>query len=408
MRGTVESYTTKAGERRWKIRYDRSADPETGQRRQAARRGFTTKRDADRSLREALDSVEGGTYVERDTKTVRDFLVDEWLPSRRPRGHESGRRSRGQLGASTWQGYSDYVRIYVVPTLGGHRLQNLTPAHVNRAYDQLETSGRKDGGGVSPKTLANVHGLLHKAMDDAVRLGYVPRNPLDLVDAPRPEKSETTVWAMEELRAFIEHVQDDRLYALWLLYASTGLRRGEALGLTWDVVDLDAGTVTVAWTLGAVQGKPRWKPRPKSDASRRTLALDPVVVEPLRALRKRQMEERLLVGPAWQQAPADGIGVSREGVVFTWPDGGLINPERVTKWFARHVAAAGLPHCRLHDVRHAYATAALRTATNWSEVKTLSRRLGHASVGETVDRYSHALPVDDREQAATMARLLLG
>ncbi|CAN5729145.1 hypothetical protein BH24ACT15_BH24ACT15_34090 [soil metagenome] len=178
--------------------------------------------------------------------------------------------------------------------------------------------------------------------------------------------------------------------------------------MTWDRVDLDQGSVTVEWTLGAVKGKPRWKERPKSEASQRTLALDPVVVEPLRSLRLRQKEERLLVGPAWQQAPADAAGISHEGVVFTWPDGRLVNPERVSKWFANHVAAAGLPHCRLHDVRHAYATAALRTATNWAEVKTLSRRLGHASVGETVDRYSHALEVDDRAQAATMARLLLG
>lgn len=243
----------------------------------------------------------------------------------------------------------------------------------------------------------------------AVKSGLeLARNVLDLVDAPRPGKTETTVWDLDELRTFLKHVESDRWFALWLLYATTGLRRGEALGLTWDQVDLEGGTVRVDWTLGAVKGKPRWKPRPKTDASTRTLALDPSVVEPLRALRRTQREERLRFGPDWHHAPADAVGVVREGVVFTWPDGRLVNPERVSKWFAEHVKASDLPKCRLHDVRHAYATAALRTATNWAEVKTLSRRLGHASVGETIDRYSHALPVDDRAQAATMARLLLG
>jgi integrase len=406
--GSVDSYTTKAGSRLWRIRYDRPADPHTGARRQTTRRGFASKREADRALRDALAEVEGGTYVERDTRTLASFLTDEWLPSRKPRGTTAGRGSRGQLGASTWQAYADYVAAYLVPTIGGHRLQSLTATHVNQAYDQLETSGRRDGRGLSSKTMANLHGLLHKALDDAVRLGYVARNVVDLVDAPRPGKVTTTVWDVEQLRTFVEHVQSDRWFALWLLYATTGLRRGEALGLTWDDVDLDAATVRVDWTLGAVRGKPRWKPRPKTDSSARTLALDPAVVEPLRTLRRRQREERLRVGAEWQAAPADAVGVTREGVVFTWPDGRLVNPERVSKWFAGHVRAAGLPRCRLHDVRHAYATAALRTATNWAEVKTLSRRLGHASVGETIDRYSHALPVDDRAQAATMARLLLG
>ncbi len=115
-----------------------------------------------------------------------------------------------------------------------------------------------------------------------------------------------------------------------------------------------------------------------------------------------------MAGPRWPREPQDSRGVARADVVFTWPDGTLINPERVSKWFERHVRLAGLPKIRLHDVRHSYATTALRQATGWHEVKTLSRRLGHASVGMTLDTYAHALPADDREQADTLARLLLG
>ncbi len=138
------------------------------------------------------------------------------------------------------------------------------------------------------------------------------------------------------------------------------------------------------------------------------MALDPATVEALRDYKRHQTEERLFAGPAWQPIAADARGEQRANLVFTWPDGSLINPDRVTTWFAKHVAEAGLPRVRLHDIRHTYASAALARATGWHEVKIISQRLGHASIGITLDTYSHVLPSADEEAATSLARVILG
>jgi integrase len=146
------------------------------------------------------------------------------------------------------------------------------------------------------------------------------------------------------------------------------MRRGEVAGLTWEDIDLDAGRVTVRW----------------------------------------QLEERLAAGSAWHDTQTDHYGTTRTGLVFVWPDGTLISPERFTRWFTTHVEGADLPRIRLHDVRHSYASAGLANVAGWTEVKVISERLGHASTGITLDTYSHVLPDRDAEVAATLATAIIG
>lgn len=195
---------------------------------------------------------------------------------------------------------------------------------------------------------------------------------------------------------------------MWLLFATTGMRRGEVAGLAWDDVDLVAGQVRISWTLGVVQNRPTWKPRAKSAAGERLMALDPTTVQALRNHRARQHEERLRIGPAWQRRQTDWRGQFRDDLVFTWPDGTLIHPQRMSKWFADRYKKAALPRIRLHDVRHTYASAALANATGWHEMKLISQRLGHATIGITLDTYSHVLPAADEQAACTLARVILG
>ena len=166
------------------------------------------------------------------------------------------------------------------------------------------------------------------------------------------------------------------------------------LGVRWSDLDLGAGRVSVAQTLTVANQKVRVS-EPKTAKGRRTVALDPATIAGLRANRARQAEERLAVGPAWQE----------HGLIFTWYDGGPIHPERFSTWFETRATRSGLPKIRLHDLRHSYATATL--AANASP-KVVSERLGHAKVSITLDVYSHALPSMDEQAALTVARLILG
>jgi integrase len=137
------------------------------------------------------------------------------------------------------------VERHIVPALGGVPLQGLTLAHLTAFYRALLDDGRRDGsGGLAPMTVRNVHGVLHTALRDAVRWGYLPRNVAGAADLPKDMTPEMHVWSPEQLRAFLAQGRHDPLYAAWLLFTTTGMRRGEVAGLRWADVDLDAGRVS--------------------------------------------------------------------------------------------------------------------------------------------------------------------
>ncbi|MBS3939723.1 MAG: site-specific integrase [Actinobacteria bacterium] len=343
-----------------------------------------------------------------DRITVASWFVDEWLPSIKPRHAADARNHRGTVSIATWDAYSSDLKRYVIPRIGALRLQALTPGQLDELYDELEASGGRDGRPLSAKTVANVAGIVHKALGDAVRRGRLRRNPADAVSPPTASKARTSWWSVDQLRRYLLHVADDELYAAWLLFATTGARTGEVAGLTWEDLDLDAGWMRVDWTLGHVGHKLTWKPRPKSRAGERTMALDPATVAALRDHRRCQLEERMRAGPAWQETFNDWQGLSRTGLVWTYGDGSPIHPKTFYERFLRHAGAAGLPRIRLHDVRHSYASAALASATGWHDVKVISQRLGHASVAITLDTYSHVLPAADEQIAHTLAHVILG
>jgi integrase len=360
-------------------------DPLTGKRKQHSRGGFRTKRAAQEALNEALARMREGTFVQPSPRRLGSFLVEDWLPAVRP----------PRVRPSTWASYRMAVERHIVPALGGVLLQGLTPAHLTAFYRALLDDGRRDGrGGLAPKSVRNIHGVLHAALRDAVRWGYLPRNVAAGADLPKRMTPEMHVWSPEQLRAFLDQVWDDPLYAAWLLLATTGMRRGEVAGLRWVDIDVDAGRVSPRRPRVVVDYEVVVS-EPKTAKGRRSLALDPATVAALREHRTRQLERRLAVGPRWQDS----------GLVFTWPDGRPIHPERFSRWFEQHARAAGLPKIRLHDVRHSYATAALTAGV---PAKVVSERLGHANIAITMDTYSHVLPGLDAQAADTVARLILG
>jgi integrase len=236
--------------------------------------------------------------------------------------------------------------------------------------------------------------VAHKALADALRWGQVARNVADLADPPAIGRRELKVWSPGQLRQFLASVREDRLYAVWLLLATTGMRRGEALGLRWSDVDLGVGRASIVQSLVLVGYEPRFS-EPKTSKGRRSISLDASTVAALRRYRAQQAEERLSWGPAYRNSD----------LVFTREDGSLIHPESFAGQFGRLALKAGLPKIRLHDLRHSYATAALTAGV---PAKVVSDRLGHATVGITLDTYSHVLPSLDSEASERVAELILG
>jgi integrase len=248
---------------------------------------------------------------------------------------------RHVLKPTTLASYEDYARAYVVPVLGNVRLQEqLTAPRLTAFYDHLLT---------------------------------------------KPD----------QVARFLTLAKDDRFFALYLLAATTGMRRAELCGLRWPAVDLEHGTLSVTTTRVVVRGHAQDSDDTKSERSRRLISIDPVTVEGLRMQRERQDGER----------SAFGTGYGETDLVFTWEDGRPVHPDVIRQRFNRLVTRLKLPPIRLHDLRHSYATAALAAGVH---PKIVSERLGHASVAFTLTQYSHVLPGVDREAAETMADLMLG
>jgi integrase len=185
-----------------------------GRRRQRSKGGFRTRKDAERYLREQLVSLDAGTYMAPHKLTVATYLTEHWLPAMQARG----------LRPSTLERYENHVQCAITPALGGLPLQGLMPTHLNKLYGDLQTAGR------APKTIRNIHGVLSKALADAERWGLVGRNAARLADVPAVARPKLRVWSPEQTRAFLAAVANDRLFAAWLLAATTGMRRGELLG----------------------------------------------------------------------------------------------------------------------------------------------------------------------------------
>jgi integrase len=440
MRGSV----IKKG-KQYYVKIELDPDPATGKRRQKWHSGFRTKKEAERARIDLLSKFDRGEYVEPTQLTVAEF-IEEWLTAIRP-----------TVKASTWNGYASKARNHIVPHLGPMKLTKVDAGVLNRLYADLLASGRlpssrKGRGyspavleraqelrvegltlqatadrlqeeleeaahitkdtlasllrrqsavetappeGLTPSTVKAVHVVLHKAFGAAVRWGRLPRNPADLADPPRvpsaPDEVET--WDAGTLRRFLVATAEDRLHALWVLLATTGMRRGEAVGLRWQDVDLDAGRLRVVQTILSINGK-LLTSEPKTAKGRRPIALDPSTVAVLREHRKRMLEERLLVGADF----------SDERLVFHRPDGSCLRPETVSATFLRRQQQLDVPRLTLKGLRHTWATLALEQGIH---PRVVQERLGHATIAITLGIYSHVAPTLHDEAADIVAGLVL-
>jgi integrase len=291
------------------------------------------------------------------------------------------------LRATTIDGYRVSIEAHLIPRLGATQLGRLTPEQINGCYRFLLDRGRRDGaGGLSPRTVRLAHTVLRKALADAVRWGQLERNVAADADPPRGQRPpEMQVWTAEEVRRFLEFVQRHPLAAYFRLLATTGMRRGEGLGLRWRDIDFENRRLAVVQRLVRTSNGDVLSP-PKTHRSRRAIGLDFRTVE---ALQDHKGRHRRLA--------------QASEFVFCRPDGSPIPPHSVSKTFLRLAREAELPRIRLHDLRHSYATLALRAGVH---PKVVSERLGHSTITLTLQTYSHVLPVLDFEAAERVAELL--
>jgi integrase len=357
---------------------------ETEERRRQTKAGFATRGEAQAAMNKVLVAVEERSFVAPSKLSLREYLKIEWLPA-----------IEATIRPSSFRAYKQHVECHICPHLGSVQMQKLSGSQINALYAKLALSGKKDGkSGLSALTIRHVHATLHRALKDAVRWERLMRNPIDAADPPRISGDgtrELKTWSAEQLKAFLDFTEDERLSSLWHVLAMTGMRRGESLGLRWEDVDLEAGRLAVRRAL-IPNGAVVVVSEPKTAKGRRTVALDPGTVEALKRQAARQLEDQ-----------ANKEEWNDTGLVFTKEDGEAWHPEVITRFFQQAVKRSKLPRIRLHDLRHTHATLALRAGIH---PKVVSERLGHATISITLDTYSHAIPAMQEEAAVQIAALV--
>jgi integrase len=345
---------------------------------------------AEKALREALTTLDSGRAVSSARLTLEKYLlgfdgVGGWL--------EKYER-RQKVKATTLSAVTNHVNAYIVPRLGKVSLGALDTDTLEGFYLDLLEGGKKNGEPLNPKTVRNIAGTLHKALEDAVRSRKIPNNPSSHAELPRWEKPDLVIWEESNLIAFLEYAEesDDPMFPLWLLALSTGLRRGEILGLRWADIDLDNGHLVISRTRLPLGGGVI-DSTPKSKTANRRISLDPDLVATLRAFSLEQRKSRLELGGTWQAGD----------LVATDLDGSPCHPLTFSRRWRRACEAAEVPVIRLHDSRH---TAAVTMIRHGVPIAIVSGRLGHANVSTTMNNYWHFTESADREASAVMGAVL--
>lgn len=358
----------------WEARVTIGRDPGTGKQIQKSFSGKTQK-EVREKMQAAAVEVNNSTYIEPSKLTVGQWLdiwLDEYLGGVKPRTVDS---------------YTTTVNVRIKPALGAIRLSSLAAHDIQKLYN----AAQKGDSPLSAKSIKNLHGVLHKALQQAVELGYIKFNPADACKLPRVEKAEIKPLDDEAITAFLRVAAGHKYEYVYLVTLFTGMREGEVLGLTWDCIDFKQGTILINKQLqktrasGGVYGFVS----PKNNKSRR-ITPAPSVMAILRAQQRRQFEQR---------CNANGMWDNPLNLVFTSDTGHNLSAQTVYLHFKKLIAEAGYPDTRFHDLRHSYAVAALQAG---DDIKTVQENLGHHAAAFTLDVYGHVTEKMKSESAARM------
>ena len=424
---------------KWAFLLSTEPDHLTGNRKRRYQGGFDTEDAAWEAAIKARSEADADRYVKPSRRTIGQFMA-EWLAS-----------VEHSVKPTTYANYSDNLNAYILPVIGGRRLQDITVPVLNAFYRHLLQSGRRkpdnntvmyeywsarrnirDGrgptpaeiskacgtsiyaaraaagrfrrgrlpiqrpAGLAPKSVKNVHRLIHRAFSDAVAWQYISANPAEHASLPRDRRggrNRPVTWTLDELAAWLRVALTDRFAGMWVLAATSGMRRSELAGVHRELLDLDQGRLTMEDTRVVVAGRAQDSDG-KTESSRRTISLDPFTVAALRQHLNMIDKERAAFGSAY---PA-------HGKLMCFEDGRLLHPDTITRRFNRLVDRAGVRRIRLHDVRHTYATLARDLGVN---SKIVTDRLGHANESVTHQIYTHHSDGHDRPAAEMIAHMII-
>jgi integrase len=314
--------------------------------------------------------------------TGKPMLLEEWLD------YWADNIAAVRVRARTLNTYRSMIRMHLKPYIGKRRLDQLQPEHLEQTYKKLLDKG------LSPATVLRVHRMLHRALKIAMQRERVARNVATLVEPPRQERPKTPEpLDVDECKRVLAAAEGLRNSARWTVALALGLRQSEALALQWNDIDVDRGTLSVRRGLHRVPGEGLVFTEPKTDRSRRTIAVPGPLIEALRRQRAAQNEERLLAGTEWDDWD----------LVFTQPNGRPLDKHSDYEAWTKLLKNAGVRHIRLHDGRHTAATLLLTAGVHPRVVMEL---LGHSQMRTTTDIYSHVMPALAQEAADRMARTL--
>ncbi len=366
----------------WQARYTAGYDPNTGKQIQRSITGKTQK-DVSQKLKQVTFELDQGTYQAPSKVTVKawmDTWKSEYLNAVKP---------------STVYLYTRHADMYIIPELGAIQLSALTTPMVQKFYNSLGKPRENGKAPLSPKTIKGIHGVLHEALQKAVSIGYMRFNPTDACTIPRVVHKEIKPLDEDQISAFLSAISGHVHEWAYKIAIFTGLREGELLGLTWDCVDLEKGSVTVNKQLRRAQekGGQYYFSTPKNGKSR-TLTLAPTIILFFKAQKVKQAEMRREAGDAWN---------NEHDLVFTNETGGFLSYRTVYDCFKRIVAGIGSPTTRFHDLRHSYAVAAIQSG---DDIKTVQENLGHATAAFTLDVYGHVTSQMKKASADRMEQFI--
>lgn len=362
---------------RWEARYTAGRDPGTGKQIQKSVYG-KTQAEVRKKLQIACVAIDDGVYSDPVKFTLADWLKI-WLSDYTP-----------NLKPLTLKSYKGYVENHIKPAIGAIKLSSLNTHQIQKFYNKL-VKGNENTAAISPKTLKNLHGVLHKALKQAVEIGYLKFNPSSACRLPRIEKPVIKPLEDTDIAVFMQAISGHKYETLYIVDLFTGMRQGEILGLTWDCVDFSNGTITIYRQLQKIEGE--YKFTSLKNDKRRSITPAKFIIRLLQNHKKTQNECRLRAGGEW----------GNSNLVFTNDTGGHLAHFTVYNNFKRIVKSIGLEEARFHDLRHSYAVAALQAG---DDIKTVQENLGHHSASFTLDVYGHVSEKMRRDSAERMDQFI--